>query len=88
MALYRSVVKWFDSKKGYGFIVHPDDGRDIFAHYSQIATDRRFRTLRTGQQVEYELKEGPKGLHAVSIRPLEEFGENEQVESGEFEDRT
>ncbi len=72
MAIQRSVVKWFDAKKGYGFIVHPQGGADIFVHYSQIDTERRFRTLRTGQVVEYELEDGPKGLHAVEVRLLEE----------------
>lgn len=72
MAIQRSVVKWFDAKKGYGFIVHPQGGADIFVHYSQIDTERRFRTLRTGQVVEYELEDGPKGLHAVDVRLMEE----------------
>lgn len=75
MALFRSVVKWFDAKKGYGFLVHPETGEDVFIHYSQIVTDKRFKTLRTGQEVEYELVEGPKGLHAASIRPVEDEDE-------------
>jgi cold shock protein len=71
MAVFRSVVKWFDAKKGYGFIVHPDGEADVFVHYSTIDTDKRFRTLRTGQVVEFELKEGPKGLHAHNVKSLE-----------------
>ena len=67
MSTRRSVVKWFDAKKGYGFIVHPEGGTDIFVHYSAIETDKRFRTLRTGQVVEFELTDGPKGLHAVNV---------------------
>ena len=69
MSIRRSVVKWFDAKKGYGFIVHPDDGGDIFVHYSAISTDKRFKTLRTGQMVEFELSDGPKGLHAYNVVP-------------------
>lgn len=72
MAMQRSVVKWFDAKKGYGFIVNPQGGSDVFVHYSQIDTERRFKTLRTGQVVEYELEDGPKGLHAVNIGILDE----------------
>ena len=72
MVTQRSVVKWFDAKKGYGFIVNPQGGQDIFVHYSQIDTDRRFRTLRTGQVVEYELHDGPKGPHAINVNSLED----------------
>ena len=72
MAMQRSVVKWFDAKKGYGFIVNPQGGHDVFVHYSQIDTDRRFKTLRTGQVVEYDLEDGPKGLHAVNIGIIDE----------------
>ncbi len=71
MAVHRSVVKWFDAKKGYGFIVHPQGDPDIFVHYSSIDTERRFKTLRTGQVVEFELRDGPKGLHAHSVSPIE-----------------
>ena len=72
MSIRRSVVKWFDAKKGYGFIVHPEGGTDIFVHYSAIETDKRFRTLRTGQVVEFELSDGPKGLHAANVVPTDQ----------------
>lgn len=67
-----SIVKWFDAKKGYGFIHHPDGRGDIFVHYSAIASDKQFRTLRTGQAVEFELEDGPKGLHAHNVIGLDE----------------
>ncbi len=67
-----STVKWFDAKKGYGFIVHPEDGADVFVHYSQIETEQDFKTLRTGQRVEFELSEGPKGVHALHVAPTPE----------------
>lgn len=77
MSSHRSVVKWFDAKKGYGFIHHPDGGNDIFVHYSAIDTERRFKTLRTGQEVEFELEDGPKGLHAHNVIGMETEGHDE-----------
>lgn len=70
MALSRSVVKWFDAKKGFGFLVHPHGGPDIFVHYSQIDGDRNFKTLRTGEVVSFELVDGPKGVHAHNVVSL------------------
>ena len=58
-------VKWFNDKKGYGFIVH-GDGSDVFVHYSVIQTDG-FKTLAEGQTVTYEIENGPKGLHATQV---------------------
>jgi cold shock protein len=58
-------VKWFDRKKGYGFIVGPD-GRDVFVHYSNIIGDG-FRSLRDGESVKYELIETDKGLQASQV---------------------
>lgn len=59
-------VKWFDTKKGYGFIVGPE-GRDVFVHYSSIDGDG-FRSLREGEAVEFELLQTPKGLAASHVR--------------------
>jgi cold shock protein len=78
MSTRRSVVKWFDAKKGYGFIHHPDGGDDIFVHYSTIASDRRFKTLRTGQTVDFDLEDGPKGLHAYNVQGHDEVEEVEE----------
>lgn len=61
------VVKWFNSAKGYGFISAGEVGEDIFVHFSSIEMDG-YRTLKRGQAVEFELTNGPKGLHAVQIR--------------------
>ncbi len=59
-------VKWFDPKKGFGFIVGPE-GRDVFVHFSVIEGDG-FRTLKDGEWVEYELAKGTKGLSAQQVK--------------------
>ena len=60
-------VKWFNNAKGYGFILPEGGGEDLFAHYSSIQMDG-YKTLKAGQDVEYDVLEGPKGLHAINIR--------------------
>jgi CspA family cold shock protein len=67
-----STVKWFDARKGYGFIDHPDDGEDVFVHYSNIQSEEDFKTLESGQRVRFEMDEGLKGLHAPEVVPLDE----------------
>ncbi len=59
------VVKWFDSKKGYGFI-SVEGGDDVFVHFSAIRSDG-YKTLDEGQKVEFETEHGPKGLQAVDV---------------------
>ena len=63
------TVKWFNASKGYGFITPIDGGDDVFAHFSAIEMDG-YKTLKEGQQVEYEVQEGPKGPQASNIRAL------------------
>lgn len=58
-------VKWFNESKGYGFIKQ-ETGKDIFVHYSEIQEDG-FRTLSEGDIVEFELREGAKGLEATKV---------------------
>ena len=58
-------VKWFDPKKGFGFIVGPE-GQDVFVHYSQIKGEG-FRTLKDGEEVDYDLIEGDKGWQAREV---------------------
>ncbi|ELI6450109.1 cold shock domain-containing protein CspD [Photobacterium damselae] len=64
------TVKWFNNAKGFGFICPEDGDGDIFAHYSTIQMDG-YRTLKAGQQVNYEVQTGPKGFHAREITPIE-----------------
>lgn len=59
------TVKWFNNAKGWGFIKQ-DEGPDVFVHYSQIDGDG-FRTLREGQEVQFELRDGPKGPLAERV---------------------
>ncbi|NNF96777.1 MAG: cold-shock protein [Halobacteria archaeon] len=61
------TVKWFSNSKGYGFIAPAEGGDDIFAHFSAINMEG-YKTLKKGQLVEFESSQGPKGLHATSIR--------------------
>lgn len=61
-------VKWFNNAKGYGFIVADGGDEDLFAHYSAIQMEG-YRTLKAGQAVMFNILQGPKGLHAVEIRP-------------------
>jgi CspA family cold shock protein len=65
----RGQVKWFSEKKGYGFISR-EDGDDIFVHYSAIDKDG-FKTLHEGDEVEFEISQGEKGLHATDVKPVE-----------------
>ncbi|MEM6333550.1 MAG: cold shock domain-containing protein [Planctomycetota bacterium] len=68
-------VKWFDAKKGFGFILGPE-GRDVFVHYTQIQGDG-FKSLRDGETVAYELSQGDKGLHAVTVNRVRDQAEAE-----------
>ncbi|MFQ6079325.1 MAG: cold-shock protein [Thermodesulfobacteriota bacterium] len=64
----KGQVKWFDQKKGYGFIT-PEDGDDLFVHYSAINRDG-FKTLDEGDEVEFEISQGKKGLQATNVTVL------------------
>jgi len=63
------IVKWFNASKGYGFISPSNGGDDVFAHFSAIDMEG-YKTLKEGQQVEYEIQESPKGPQAARIRNL------------------
>lgn len=60
------TVKWFNNAKGYGFLTPESGGQDVFIHFSAIEMEG-YKTLKEGQTVEFELEEGPKGLHAQHV---------------------
>lgn len=62
------TVKWFNDAKGFGFIAISGRDQDAFVHYSQILEDSSFKTLREGEEVEFDLYEGPKGYEAMSVK--------------------
>jgi CspA family cold shock protein len=65
--LATGTVKWFNESKGFGFITPSDGGKDLFVHFSAIASEG-FRTLAEGQQVNYNAEEGPKGPQATNVQ--------------------
>ncbi|MEC9490062.1 MAG: cold-shock protein [Halanaerobiales bacterium] len=66
--MYTGKVKWFDAKKGYGFIER-EDGDDVFVHFSAIE-DEGFKTLEDDQEVEFEIVEGDRGPQAENVVKL------------------
>ena len=61
----KGTVKWFNDQKGYGFIA-PEEGEDVFVHHSSIQGEG-FKTLREGEEVEFEIVEGDKGKQATNV---------------------
>ena len=64
----KGVVKWFSNQKGYGFIT-PESGNDVFVHHSVIQGEG-YKSLAEGQEVEFEIEQGPKGEQAVKVVKL------------------
>ena len=61
-------VKWFDNRKGFGFLSQAD-GEEVFVHYRNVEGEG-FRKLKDGQEVEFDIVEGDKGLFAENVRPV------------------
>jgi CspA family cold shock protein len=66
--LEKGTVKWFNGAKGYGFISR-ENGDDVFVHFSAIESEG-YRTLNEGDEVEFEVTDGPKGLQAQKVRKI------------------
>ena len=64
----KGKVKWFDNKKGYGFIV-PESGKEVFVHHAAIKTEG-YRSLTEGEEVEFDIVQGPKGEQAANVVKL------------------
>jgi len=65
-----SNVKWFNEKKGYGFIVNPEGGEDIFVHYSNIDSQHRFKVLKQDAAVDFEFDSRARRLQAKNVRQI------------------
>jgi len=79
----RSKVKWFDGKKGYGFIVNPNGGEDVFVHFSAIVSEQTFKVLNQDSEVEFELEKTQKGYQAKNVRELNVNSGTEVPQSGQ-----
>lgn len=66
MSTVTGTVKWFDETKGFGFISQADGGKDVFVHFRAI-TSEGFKTLAEGQQVQFTVEQGQKGLQAANV---------------------
>jgi CspA family cold shock protein len=73
----KGKVRWFNNRKGFGFIAREDGGRDLFVHYSGIEMDG-YKSLKTNQEVEFELTEGPKGEQAGNVKCIEKKKEEKE----------
>ena len=66
--MQKGEVKWFNDSKGYGFIT-PDSGPDVFVHHASILSEG-FRSLSEGDQVQFEVVQGPKGPQATNVTKI------------------
>ena len=69
MSKQRGTVKWFDDKKGYGFITPENGGKDLFVHFSSIQGEG-YKSIAEGQAVQFVVGQGPKGEHASEVEKV------------------
>lgn len=67
----KGVVKFFDNKKGYGFITS-DGGEDLFVHFSQIISGQDYKSLNEGEHVDFDIEDAPRGPSAINVRKISE----------------
>ena len=70
----KGTIRWFNNKKGYGFIQNNTDAKDIFVHYSAVVMDG-YKTLKTNDKVTFEIVQGEKGPQAANVVVTESAGE-------------
>ena len=73
----QGIVKWFNAEKGFGFITPDEGGADLFVHHTAIQSSG-YRTLNEGDRVEFDVKQGPKGLQAENVRKPEGGDQRDQ----------
>jgi len=69
VSMAKGTVKWFNDSKGFGFIEQEGGGEDVFVHHSAILVDG-YRSLKEGQQVDFEISTEAKGLRAANVKPV------------------
>ena len=72
MSILKGTVKWFNGKKGFGFIEREDKEKDAFVHASAVK-NAGMRFLNEGDKLEFELEDGPKGPSAVNLKKIDQF---------------
>lgn len=80
---YIGTVKWFSAPKGYGFIGRNDGEEDVFVHFSAIQMEG-YKRLKEGQEVEFSIEDGPKGLQAANVILASESAEEESTPLEDF----